>query len=227
MSTPPYPLACSGGGTFSIRDGKCQTGETQNKTTSGQCPPGLEQYAGTPLCGKLSEPCPSGSKLTMVFAKDQGPQNLCIPNSAQLGSWVDAPSDQNTWPCQSGVNFLEFDASNNKLRCITNPSNAGTGSTAPGPVGAETTSSSPATIMAEVNQSLRPFRPPTAPTDDLERERRGIASISSQQFLMIQVSLFIVVLVLIAYIVVPQKWAHTVAFLLIVVGIAVGFFLPK
>jgi hypothetical protein len=224
MSTPPYPLPCSGGGTLSMFDQKCRIGETQNTTPSGGCPPGLERYRGTPFCGKLLEPCPSGSTLTTLHAKDDGPQPLCIPNSAQLGPWVDVPSDIETnWPCQ-GTDFVEANR-DNKYRCVFPP--GGTGSTTTTPTGAETTSSSPASVMAEVNQSLRPFRPPTAPNDDLERERKAIMTPSKNEFLLIQISLFIVFLVFVVYVVVPGSWAHTIALSLVVVGIAIGFFLPK
>lgn len=82
-------------------------------------------------------------------------------------------------------------------------------------------------IIKEVSDSLRPFRPPTAPADDIERERKAIAATTKTNLLVIQIALFVVVLVLLTYVIVPGNAAHMIAFLLIVVGIASAFFLKK
>jgi hypothetical protein len=44
---------------------------------------------------------------------------------------------------------------------------------------------------------------------------------------MVQIALFIVVLVLLTYVVIPGNSAHTVAFLLLSVGVAAAFFLRR
>lgn len=82
-------------------------------------------------------------------------------------------------------------------------------------------------VIKEVSNSLTPFRPPTAPASDIERERKAIAKATDESMLLIQVALFIVVLVLLTYVIIPGDAAHTIAFLLIVVGIASAFFLRK
>lgn len=81
--------------------------------------------------------------------------------------------------------------------------------------------------MKEVTQSLKPFRPPTAPSSDIERERKAILSLKDQSLLMVQVALFVIVLVMVTYVVIPGNTAHTIAFFIIVTGIAFGFFLRK
>ena len=79
--------------------------------------------------------------------------------------------------------------------------------------------------MKEVSQSLVPFRPPTAPGDDIESERRAIQLISKQNLLVAQIALFVAMLVLITYIIIPGEMSHMIAFVIIIVGIASGFFL--
>jgi hypothetical protein len=74
---------------------------------------------------------------------------------------------------------------------------------------------------------LKPLRPPTAPAEDLEKERRAIAFDVRRSVLFIQVALGLIVLALVAYLVLPASWANGVAFLLLCVGVAVGFFLRE
>ena len=82
-------------------------------------------------------------------------------------------------------------------------------------------------VIQDVNKSLTPFRPPTAPASDIEKERKAILSLTNQQLLVAQIALFAAVLVLLTYVVVPGDIAHAVAFLLIVCAVAVAFFLRK
>lgn len=82
-------------------------------------------------------------------------------------------------------------------------------------------------VIKEVSKSLTPFRPPTSPSDDIERERKAISSLTSMHFLVIQVALFTLIVVLLTYVFLPTSIAHTIAFLVIVCGIAAGFFLRK
>jgi hypothetical protein len=74
---------------------------------------------------------------------------------------------------------------------------------------------------------LKPLRPPTAPAEDLEKERRAIAFDVRRSVLFIQVALGLIVLALVAYLVLPASWANGLAFLLLCVGVAVGFFLRE
>lgn len=74
---------------------------------------------------------------------------------------------------------------------------------------------------------LDPLRPPTAPADDLEAARKAIALDVRKSILFLQVALGLVILALVSYLVLPATWANGIAFLLLCVGIAVGFFLRE
>lgn len=78
-----------------------------------------------------------------------------------------------------------------------------------------------------VSDSLKPFRPPTAPSSDIEIERKAILAATAKHILLLQVALFVVFLSLLTYLVVPIKYAHSAVFLILCVGIAVGIFLSK
>ena len=79
--------------------------------------------------------------------------------------------------------------------------------------------------IRDTTASLRSLRPPTAPSSDLDKERRAISFDLKRSLTFIQVVLFLVVLSLLAYLLLPTAWAHSIAFLLLCVGIATGFFL--
>jgi hypothetical protein len=79
----------------------------------------------------------------------------------------------------------------------------------------------------EVMGKLTPFRPPTAPSEDLEKERRAIEKDSAIDLLLIQVVLFGIVLSLIIYLIVPMDYAHSIVFLVLIGTISVGIFLKK
>jgi ABC-type multidrug transport system fused ATPase/permease subunit len=81
--------------------------------------------------------------------------------------------------------------------------------------------------LEEVTKSLTPFRPPTAPSSDLEIERKAILAISQKDMFFIQIALFLAVLSLLAYIVLPTDYAHGLALLFLSVAISFGFFLRK
>ena len=82
-------------------------------------------------------------------------------------------------------------------------------------------------VIRDTTASIRVLRPPTAPSSDLEKERRAISLDLKQSLLFVQIVLFIVVLALLAYLVLPTAWAHGIVFLLLCVGVAIGFFLRK
>jgi hypothetical protein len=81
--------------------------------------------------------------------------------------------------------------------------------------------------IRRTNQSLKPMRAKTAPADDLERERRAISLDARQSLVLVQLALFLVVLSLVAFIVLPRDWANGISFLLLCVGIGSGFFLRR
>ena len=79
--------------------------------------------------------------------------------------------------------------------------------------------------LQKVTQSLRPFRPPTAPSSDLEKERKAIIDISARNLYFLQIALLLVVVVLLSYVLIPIEYANPIAFLLLCGGVALGFFL--
>lgn len=79
--------------------------------------------------------------------------------------------------------------------------------------------------IREVKDSLKPFRPPTAPASDLEKERKAITDAARRNLYFLQVALFLVVIVMLCYVILPLDYANGIAFLLLCVGIALGFFL--
>lgn len=81
--------------------------------------------------------------------------------------------------------------------------------------------------LQEVSQSLKPFRPPTAPESDIAQERSRILNSSAPNMLVIQVSLAIVLICALAYAFMPPTYAGFLSFLLLSVGIALGIFLRK
>jgi hypothetical protein len=81
--------------------------------------------------------------------------------------------------------------------------------------------------LREVTDSLKPFRPPTQPSSDLEQERRSILQVIQHNLLLIQIVLFLMVLSLLSYLMLPYEYANGLTFLLLCVGIALGFFLRK
>jgi hypothetical protein len=82
-------------------------------------------------------------------------------------------------------------------------------------------------ILQNVNQSLKPFRPPTAPDSDVAMQRKAILESSAPNFLVVQIALAALVLALVGYLLLPVNLAHPIAALLFSVGIAVGIFLKK
>jgi len=79
--------------------------------------------------------------------------------------------------------------------------------------------------IEKTKESLKPLRPPTAPASDMEKERREITEIAKRNLFFIQVALFLVVLAMLGYIVFPLDSANLIAFALLSVGVAMGFFL--
>lgn len=79
--------------------------------------------------------------------------------------------------------------------------------------------------IEKTKESLKPLRPPTAPASDMEKERKEITDIAKRNLFFIQVALFLVVLAMLGYIVFPLDSANLIAFALLSVGVAMGFFL--
>jgi len=88
-------------------------------------------------------------------------------------------------------------------------------------------SSATAEKIKEVNNTLKRMRAPTAPSSDLEKERKAILSIQTHDLFFIQFSLFLLVLVFLTYVTLPTDTAHILSFLLLSVGVSIGFFLTR
>jgi hypothetical protein len=81
--------------------------------------------------------------------------------------------------------------------------------------------------VRDVKNSLKLFRPPTAPSSDLEKERKAITADARRSLYFLQIALFLVVLVMLSYLILPLDYANPIAFLLLCVGISMGFFLKR
>jgi len=81
--------------------------------------------------------------------------------------------------------------------------------------------------IAAVTQTLKPMRPPTAPADDIQKEKRALSESSAPNFLLFQVALVVLLICLLIYLFVPAQYAHGIVVLVLSVGIAVGIFLTK
>lgn len=88
-------------------------------------------------------------------------------------------------------------------------------------------STSAAREVRRVKDSLKPFRPPTAPSSDLEKERKAITDDARRSLYFLQIALFLVVVVMLSYLILPLDYANPIAFLLLCVGISIGFFLKR
>jgi hypothetical protein len=81
--------------------------------------------------------------------------------------------------------------------------------------------------LREVKSSINTMRPPTAPSSDLEKERKAILSIGTRDLFFVQFSLFLLILTFLSYLTLPTDTAHVLAFLLLSVGVSIGFFLTR
>ena len=81
--------------------------------------------------------------------------------------------------------------------------------------------------LKETNKKLKPRRAPTAPADDLSRERQLILQGPRIDLLMIQIALFFAVLSLLSFLFLDREMAQGITFLLLCTGVALGFFLRK
>lgn len=81
--------------------------------------------------------------------------------------------------------------------------------------------------LVETNKELKPLRPPTAPAEDLSRERQLILNGPGVDMLMIQIALFFAVLSLLSFLFLSHDMAQGLTFLLLCTGVALGFFLRK
>lgn len=81
--------------------------------------------------------------------------------------------------------------------------------------------------LGKTVEELKPLRPPTAPSSDIEKERKAILTLQGNSLLFIQIVLFLVILSMLTYLFVPVTYSNFIVFLLLCVGVALGFFLRK
>ena len=81
--------------------------------------------------------------------------------------------------------------------------------------------------LKSVSDSLAPFRPPTAPADDIELEKKKIVNGGGPNFLFLQTTILMIALSLLCYVFLPLSYAQPISLILISIGIAVGIFLWK
>jgi hypothetical protein len=79
--------------------------------------------------------------------------------------------------------------------------------------------------IQDTTASLQNIRPPTAPREDIKKERQSILEIVAKNLRMVQIALLTVLVCLLEYLVFPAKYAHGIAFLTLAVGIASGIYL--
>lgn len=83
------------------------------------------------------------------------------------------------------------------------------------------------TTLQSVLQKLKPFRPPTAPDSDIEKERKAILEQTEVSLVVAQVALFSFLLSMLVYLFLPSSYSHLLVFLILSVAIALVFFLKK
>ena len=238
----PYPLQCED--LRDIVEKVCPTYAPETSPGSGQCtggalkvcPSGYGPDRPTNRCIRLSPPtCPTGSTLHIAMARGEiNRYPICIPDSVQLPE-QSPPSNSNAWPCAQGVDFLAINPQTGKFKCVPPAGGSGTTPTpsSGGMSSAPTSTPAPVTppvdvqtTLEDINQSLKPFRPPTSPGSDKAIERKAILS-GNQSLVFIQLVLFILLAVLVAYLLLPPNYANAIAFVLLCVGVAYGFFLRR
>lgn len=248
---PGQPIVCvNTAGTLQCPEGTQQDSQNPEKCRNGDtlvskvCPMGTIWSAATGnRCIKLTPPtCPAGSTVYEVYSKTGGRTGapLCIPSSTPL---TERPLSEagRGWPCGDvnwlGVRGTSFVCIPPAASSSATPAPDASSSAAPAPStsmsSAPTSTPAPVTppvdvqtTLEDVNQSLKPFRPPTAPASDKAIERKAILS-GNQSLVFIQLVLFILLAVLVAYLLLPTNYANGIAFVLLCVGVAYGFFLRK
>ena len=217
-------------------------GTAANNTPQPSCPSGFTIDTAKMKCNSIGVPpsCPAGYPVTPSPTSGK-----CYRTSVDEGepAWKTCPSGtalgENTLcftrqdpTCPTGFKFEQ------QTIQVSGGNMTGVGickavSAATDVPGRDTNSSTNSTYSSaidaikEVTNSLKPLRPPTAPSSDLEKERKEITSLAKQNLYFIQIALFLVVLSLLSYIMFPLDAANLIAFALLSVGIATGFFLRR
>jgi hypothetical protein len=179
--------------------------------------------------------CPATSDLVTDLGPPmpQGqPKGICVPKGSNTYAATLPEGGREPTPdevlkiCKPGDKIIGVGPSG--VKCL--PMNSSTPPPAADVQPRDTQSSQNAIVSStfkEVINSLKPFRPPTAPASDLEKERKEITDIAKRSLYFIQIALFLVVVAMLSYVILPLDTANLVAFALLCVGIALGFFLRR
>ena len=82
-------------------------------------------------------------------------------------------------------------------------------------------------VVKDTSNALKPHRPPTQPTSDIEKERKSVLSMAAMNLHVIQLALLTIFLTLLEYLLLPAEYAHPLGFMTLCVGAAVGIYLAK
>lgn len=196
-------------------------------------------YESTPLCDANTEGAHLYHTETGFFDK-----LVCVPKNRETYD-ITLPEGRPPTPdevkkiCRPGDKIIgkstELEVLDGiKRMCLSMTPSPGTTTTPPSGVQPRDTDSTPNAIITssassirEVIDSLKPFRPPTAPSSDLEKERKEITELAKRNLFFAQVALLLVVLAGLCYLVMDRDSANLIALALLLVGIAVGFFLRR
>lgn len=221
---------------YTKENGRCISAD-RSSSGPGNCPEGYIG-AGFNKCVKR-EPavCPPGTTIHNVMGLPSAVREgaKCVPNSVstyeanlpEMGPGKPAPTaDQLAKICKPGDKLGWKVTPGEKPICLGVSSSTTHGTSGPQESSAEDISASK-TVIQQVIDSLKPFRPPTAPSSDIEKERKEITELAKRNLFFVQAALFLVVLAMLTYLMFPLETANLIAFALLCVGIAMGFFLRR
>jgi hypothetical protein len=237
MTTRPSELCAVGEGT----DPVCPTDWTwggEAKKCTYQNPDGSETTGADRIC-KGSKTldrvkkkcfdtvpvCPTTSDRYTAMLSPGMQQPICVPKTSKTYAPTfptdRAPTqDDIRTACRTG-DVVMF-GSSNTVKCLPM-----TDTTAGSTPSSDATDQAVVSVFRQVIDSLKPFRPPTAPASDLEKERKEITNLAKRDMFFVQAALFLVVLSMLSYFMFSLETANLIAFALLCVGIAMGFFLRR
>lgn len=193
-----------------------------------------------PTRDEMAAACRPGDKMIGKFTGLEGPQGvktMCLSMASEDVATAGTTPTTTTTGASVGATGTTTTSTSTTTPTTTTTTTATTTPTTTTPQGATTSqglatsatpvnNSLPAKIR-EVTDSLKPFRPPTAPSSDLEKERKEITNLATRNLYFIQIALFLVVLSMLSYFMFSLDTANLIAFGLLCVGIALGFFLRR
>ena len=226
------PRVCEPG--YTVEGEGCRSADGTNYYSPPGCPDGFLP-AGDKCIKREPAICPPGTELYGVMALPSAVREglKCVPTSVSTYEAKQLPAMGPGSPQPSPSELANICKAGDKLGFKSTPGSTpvclATGSTAtttPTESSPEDISTSK-TVIQQVIDSLKPFRPPTAPSSDIEKERKEITDIAKRNLFFIQAALFLVVLAMLTYLMFPLETANLIAFALLCVGIAMGFFLRR